>query len=88
MKLLYRKRLERTLGAMKTGLSSPYNTATICMAAGERNQALEFLERAYNERDPMLVAAKADPVFDGVRADWRFVDLLRRIGLLGSWVGL
>jgi tetratricopeptide (TPR) repeat protein len=79
MKLLYRKRLERTLEAMKTGLASPYNTATICMAAGERNQALAFLERAYNERDPMLVAAKADPLFDGVRADPRFADLLRRL---------
>ncbi|HTF37431.1 MAG TPA: winged helix-turn-helix domain-containing protein [Blastocatellia bacterium] len=79
MKLLYRKRLERTLGAMKAGLASPYNTATICMAAGKRNQALAFLERAYNERDPMLVAAKTDPVFDGLRADPRFADLLRRI---------
>lgn len=84
MKLLYRRRLERKLAAMKTGLSSPYNTATICMAAGERNQALEFLERAYNERDPMLVAARTDPAFDDLRANPRFVDLLRRIGLLRS----
>jgi TolB-like protein/DNA-binding winged helix-turn-helix (wHTH) protein/Tfp pilus assembly protein PilF len=81
IKLLYRKRLERTLEAMKTGLASPYNTATICMAAGERNQALAFLERAYNERDPMLVAANADPMFDGLRADPRFADLLRRLDL-------
>ncbi len=79
MKLLYRKRLERTLGAMKTGLASPYNTATICMAAGERSQAIAFLERAYNERDPMLVAANADPMFDGLRADPRFANLLRRL---------
>ena len=79
MKLLYRKRLERTLEALKTGLASPYNTATICMAAGERNQALAFLERAYKERDPMLVAAKADAMFDGLRAEPRFADLLRRI---------
>lgn len=80
MKSLYRKRLERKLAAMKTGLSSPYSAATICMAAGEREQALEFLERAYNERDPMLVAAKTDPVFDDLRADPRFAAVLKRIG--------
>ena len=80
MKTLYRKRLERRLPSMKTGLSSPYNAALLCIAAGERDQALEFLERAYSERDPMLVAARTDPALDELRADPRFVDLLRRIG--------
>jgi TolB-like protein/DNA-binding winged helix-turn-helix (wHTH) protein/Tfp pilus assembly protein PilF len=84
MKLLYRTRLEKRVAAMQTGLSSPYNIATICMAAGERNQALAFLERAYSERDPMLVAASSDPAFDDLRTDPRFLVLLRRIGLLRS----
>ena len=80
MTLLYRKRLEKMLAAMKAGLSSPYSAAMSCMAAGEHEQALEFLERAYNQRDPMLVAAKTDPTFDGLRTDARFAALLKRIG--------
>lgn len=80
MKGLYRKRLEKKLAAMKTGFSSPYSAAMTCVAAGERVQALEFLERAYNERDPMLVAAGTDPAFDDLRADPRFAALLRRLG--------
>ncbi|HLF85381.1 MAG TPA: winged helix-turn-helix domain-containing protein [Blastocatellia bacterium] len=80
MKVLYRKRLEKKLAAMKAGLSSPYGAAMICMSAGEREQALEFLERAYQDRDPMLVAARTDPAFDDLRTDPRFAGLLKRIG--------
>ncbi|HSE37206.1 MAG TPA: hypothetical protein VLG74_07885, partial [Blastocatellia bacterium] len=80
MKALYRKRLEQKLPAMKTGLSSPYSAAMTCIAAGERELALEFLERAYKERDPMLVAVRTDPAFDELREDPRFSALLKRIG--------
>jgi tetratricopeptide (TPR) repeat protein len=80
MKSLYRKRLERKLAAMKTGLSSPYGAATLSLAAGEQEQAIEFLERAYNERDPMLVGVRTDPAFDPLREDLRFSALLKRIG--------
>ena len=37
-------------------------------------------ERAYEERDPLLITANTSPVFDPLRADRRFQDLLRRIG--------
>jgi hypothetical protein len=42
---------------------------------------MEWLEKAYQERSDFLNILKVDPVFDGLRADWRFQDLLRRIGL-------
>ena len=77
---LYRKRFEKTMTSIKTGLLSPYNVAMICIAAGERDRSFEFLEKAYVERDPMLVAAGTDPMFDVLRADPRFADLIRRIG--------
>ena len=80
MKALYRERLERKLVAMKTGLSSPYGAATMSMAAGEQQQALELLEKAYNDRDPMLVGVKTDPAFDELRSSARFYALLKQIG--------
>lgn len=80
MKALYRKRLDRKLEAMKTSRSSPYSAATFCVAGNEREQALEFLERAYQDRDPMLVAARTDPAFDDLRTTPRFAALLKRIG--------
>ncbi len=43
-------------------------------------EAMTWLERAYEERDPHLLIAKTDPRLDPVRSDPRFQDLLRRIG--------
>ena len=47
---------------------------------GETEEAMTWLERAYEERDPNLIFAKTDPLLDPLRSDPRFDDLLRRIG--------
>ncbi len=47
---------------------------------GETEQAMTWLERAYEERAPTLLMAKVDPILDPLRSDPRFQDLLRRIG--------
>jgi len=80
MKRLFRKRLDKRLAAMKSGQSSPYNAATLCVAAGERDQALGFLEKAFEDRDPMLVAVGTDPAFDDLRDQPRFIAVQKRLG--------
>jgi len=80
IRLLYRKRLDRKLEATKKQRSPSYSLAATCAAAGQRDQAFAWLERAFNERDPMLVAARTDPAFDPLRDDTRFAALIRRIG--------
>ncbi len=47
---------------------------------GDTEEAMTWLERAYEERDPFLLVAKTDPLTDPLRSDPRFQDLLRRIG--------
>ena len=42
--------------------------------------ALQFLQRAYGHRDAGLLQARVDPDLDSLRADPRFIDLLRQIG--------
>lgn len=45
------------------------------------NQTLQYLETAYEQRAGFLVWLNVCPVFDGMRTDERFINLLNRIGL-------
>lgn len=77
----WRWKLERRIAAARERPVTAYPFATMYAALGERDRAFEWLERAYADRDPMLVSLNVDPAFDGLRADPRFADLLRRVGL-------
>ena len=76
-----RKNLEFMKGHADRNYVMSYNLARACALAGETNQALQWLEKAYTEHSDHLVLLRVDPIFDAVRADPRYVDLQRRIGL-------
>ncbi len=59
---------------------SPYNMSRIYAAAGDAGRAFQWLERAYQERNPDLIELVNEPAFDAVRNDPRFDDLLHRVG--------
>lgn len=48
---------------------------------GEKEKALTWFEKAYQEHDPWLPMDLAGPLMNPLRSDPRFQDLLRRIGL-------
>jgi serine/threonine protein kinase/TolB-like protein/Flp pilus assembly protein TadD len=61
---------------------APFDFAVIYAGLGERDQAIAWLNRAYEERSYyMAVYLTTDARLDGLRADPRFADLLRRVGL-------
>lgn len=60
---------------------SPTVIAFIHISLGEKDQAFALLDKAYEGRDFILVTLKAEPMFDSLRSDRRFTDLLRRVGL-------
>jgi hypothetical protein len=55
--------------------------AVLYIALGDTESAFSSLEKAYSVHDLQLQYLKVDPDFDPVRADPRFQDLLRRVGL-------
>jgi TolB-like protein/Flp pilus assembly protein TadD len=55
--------------------------AQIYVAFGEKDKAFEGLEKAYNERSLGFAEIKVSPVYDPLRSDPRFHDLLRRMNL-------
>jgi TolB-like protein/DNA-binding winged helix-turn-helix (wHTH) protein len=48
---------------------------------GNKNQAFAWLEKAYDQHSIGLTALKVDPVYDPLRNDPRFQNLLQRVGL-------
>lgn len=63
---------------------SPYFMATVYAGLDDKDQAFLWLERACEERSFGLVYLKVDPILDVLRADSRFTELLRRIGLTST----
>jgi TolB-like protein/DNA-binding winged helix-turn-helix (wHTH) protein len=51
------------------------------LGLGDNEQALAWLERAYEEQSNILQLIKVYPYFDPLRGDPRFVDLVHRVGL-------
>jgi serine/threonine protein kinase/tetratricopeptide (TPR) repeat protein len=65
----------------KSRYVSPYFVAAVHLALGDRNRAIDGLEEAYRERSLGMTFLKVDPNLDDLRADPRFADLVRRVGL-------
>ena len=65
---------------------SPYFIALIYTGLGDKDQAFAWLNKAYEERHPYVNHLDVEPVFDTLRSDPRFEDLLRRVGLPSTTV--
>jgi len=61
--------------------ASPYALGMIHAQLGERNLALDWLERAFRERNYQMAWLKVDPALDPLRRTRRFQSLLDRVGL-------
>jgi len=59
-----------------------YEVAEVYAWRREKDKALEWLDRAYRQRDTSLTFVKMDPVFATLHSDPRFVAFLRKMKLL------
>jgi hypothetical protein len=53
----------------------------VYIGLGEKDRAFEWLERAYAERIWHLGFLAVDPMFDPLRSDRRYTELIRRMNL-------
>ena len=76
---------KRTLENYRESANSSYVpsvlVAEVCVRVGDKECAFEWLERGFEERDDLMTDLKVEPVFDGLRSDPRFQDLIRRVGI-------
>jgi TolB-like protein len=64
--------------------ADPFDAAAYYMIAGDTSGAFASLEQAYERHDSNLPYVDAMPLFDPIRDDPRFQDLMRRMGLPAS----
>jgi len=60
---------------------SPYDLAKLYVGLGDKEAALESLERAYQAHDLQMQYLKVEPPLDALRSEARFQDLMRKVGL-------
>jgi tetratricopeptide (TPR) repeat protein len=58
-----------------------FEVALVYGCRGDRDETIEWLQRAYERHDRQLLAIKAFPEFRVVRDDPRYVELLRKMNL-------
>ena len=80
LKAFYRGVAEKVKHRDSPYLSS-YDVSGLYSAAGDKEEALDWLERAYREHSSGMVAIDADLWFDNIRAEPRFIELRRLVGL-------
>jgi TolB-like protein/predicted Zn-dependent protease len=68
-------------GLVEGGGRAPISVAEAFAQAGDRDRAMEWLERAYAAREPGMLHVPANVAFETLRDDARFQDLLRRVGI-------
>jgi DNA-binding winged helix-turn-helix (wHTH) protein/TolB-like protein len=66
--------------ASKHQYVSSFNSATIYLQLGDKNKAIEYLGKTFEERNTnSLFLLKTDKQFDVLRSDPRFIQLLRKL---------
>jgi DNA-binding winged helix-turn-helix (wHTH) protein/Tfp pilus assembly protein PilF len=79
MQAIWRWQLQRL--EQRAAIPQPYYIASYHAMLGNRDLAFKWLDRAFDDRDPSLVAVHVDNAFANLRNDARFQNLIRRIGL-------
>ena len=76
------KRILRELEAeAKTRYVAPCLIAALYVGLGDKEQAFVWLEKAFQERDVLLMTLNVESHLDPLRSDRRFQELVRRVGL-------
>jgi serine/threonine-protein kinase len=59
----------------------PQEKAIVLTGLGEKDEAIKWLEKSYEQHLSTLNSLKVEPLFDDLRSDPRFLEILRRMNL-------
>ena len=73
--------IEELTAAAKHSFVPALLFALVYAGLEDKDQAFSWLEKAYEERFYRLAYVKVEALWDPLRSDARFMDLLRRVGI-------
>lgn len=77
----WRRTLENYKESSKSNYVPSVLVAGACVRVGDKESAFQWLEKGFDERDDLMINLKVEPVFDAIRSDPRYQDLVRRVGI-------
>ncbi len=82
------KRLDEQLDRQRTDLEKDKNAYLPCFAIAmnyarlqDKDKTFEYLNKAYEQREPQIAELKVDPPFKFLRDDPRFKELVKKVGV-------
>jgi len=66
---------------IKYHANSAFEIATIYAFRNQTDEAFEWLDRAYAQRDPSMMSTKVEPLLNSLHGDPRFAALLKKLNL-------
>ena len=75
------RQLEKAKADEKKGNPNYNQLAFFSIELGQRDEAFAYLEKAIVQRPMAMIMLNANPRYDSLRADPRFDDLIKRVGL-------
>jgi tetratricopeptide (TPR) repeat protein len=80
-----RREAERILSELKElqtrSYVSPFFVAKVYAGLGDKEQSIQWLQKALDERDYLLPRLKVEPAFEKLQTDTRFKEITRRVNL-------
>ncbi len=71
--------LKSSLDKRKQHFVSPFMIALLYTSLAKKDEAFDWLNKAYDERDPQLIWLHVDPQLDSLHSDPRFAQMLQRM---------
>jgi DNA-binding winged helix-turn-helix (wHTH) protein/TolB-like protein/Tfp pilus assembly protein PilF len=76
-----RETLKKLIEQSKETYVSPTSIALIYLSLGEKDEEFAWLNKGFDDQAEFMLWLPVDPIFDGERADPRFKELVRRVGV-------
>jgi len=83
MRSFWSWRLQQLDESSERGFDSPTERARLHALLGDRERAMELLEKAFQNHDWTIYAAKVGYEFDSFRSNPRFQELIRKMNFHG-----